>query len=162
MITRERLQELLRYEPDTGKFYWICKRGVVPSGSEAGWISEYGYVRIAIDKRSYMAHRLAWLYIYGVWPDRDVDHVNGDRCDNRVCNLRLASRAENIRNSRKRTSNRSGLKGVCWKKNRNKWHAQITVDGKGLHLGFFDDKYEAHEAYCRASKLYHGEFSRVD
>jgi hypothetical protein len=117
---------------------------------------------LSIDGRQYAAHRLAWLHMTGEWPPADIDHANGDPGDNRWNNLRAATRAQNISNGRKRSTNTSGFKGVSWRSAKEKWQAAITVNGLKRFLGYFDDPAEAHAAYVRAAEKYHGEFARSE
>lgn len=116
---------------------------------------------IRINRRLYMAHRLAWLYVTGTWPINHVDHINGNRSDNRFANLRAATSRENARNSRMRANNACGYKGVHYKKQLNKFVAQIHVDGRVYHLGVFGTAEEAHAAYCKAAREHFGEFARA-
>ena len=121
MITQERLKELLRYEPDTGKFYWLGGRrgGNTAAGKPAGAITRNGYVRIASGGKAYLAHRLAWLYVNGELPEVSVDHINNNTTDNRICDLRLATFSENQYNRRVAKNNKSGIKGLSKQNERN-------------------------------------------
>jgi hypothetical protein len=142
MLTQERLKELLHYDPSTGIFTRLavpkyCHNACV--GDVAGYVMPEGYVRIKIDSIAYKAHRLAFFYMTGEMPEYEVDHINGIKGDNRFCNLRVVSRNENMRNKGMHKNNTSGVMGVNWNKNLNKWHARIMHFGKSLHLGFYDD-----------------------
>ena len=159
MVAAERLRQVFAYDQDTGAFTCLIGRQGKSAGAIAGSIDTSGYRRIAIDGKRYQAHRLAWLYVHGTWPKNDVDHVNGDRADNRIANLREATRSENIRNSRISSSNTSGLKGVSWSKASKRWRSSINVNGKLHYLGLFDSADEAHDAYTEAAKKHHGEFA---
>jgi len=108
-----------------------------------------------------MAHRLAWLYVTGSWPDFEVDHVNLDGTDNRWANLRLATSSQNQRNRRLQSNNTSGYKGVHKLKNNGKFLAYIKVHGKQKRLGIFDTAEQAYEHYVAAAEELHGEFSRI-
>lgn len=158
----ERLYMFLRYEPETGNFYWKVKRpsGVLP-GDLAGGRKTSGYIRIDIDGRAYGAHQLAWLYMHGVFPDRYVDHANRNPSDNRIDNLRLATNSQNVANSSLWASNTSGFKGVTWNRKSRKWQAGIKVSGRSLHLGLYDEPTEAHRAYVEAAKVHFGIFARA-
>lgn len=160
-LTADRLRELFVYDADTGEFtrrvnvYRSAK-----AGQKSGYKGKRGYVFLRITYRLYTAHRLAWLYVRGEWPPRDLDHINGNPSDNRIANLRLATMSQNIANARLSTKNRSGAKGVTWARNEQKWKAQITVHGKCHHLGYFTNKGDAAEAYARAAADAFGAFAR--
>lgn len=153
------LSTLLSYDKDTGIFTWNVPNGNKAKGSIAGTVMRNGYVRIGVNGKTYMAHRLAWMFSFGKFPIVFVDHINGIRSDNRILNLREASKAENTWNSSAYSNNRLGLKGVHFNSVDRKYIAQITVGGKRKCLGSFNDKYEAYEAYIKASKALHGNFS---
>ena len=161
MITQLQLKEVLVYDPESGIFTWISTRNNFrKAGSIAGSVNKFGYIRITIDEKRYMAHCLAWLYMTGEWPKRDLDHQNLDKADNRWRNLREATRSQNIANTSLNSSNSSGVKGVCWHRRRKLWQAAITCDGRRIHLGYFDVLAEAGSAYELASKELFGEFAR--
>jgi hypothetical protein len=163
MITAERLREVLHYDPDTGKWTWLQTLSKnVPKGTEAGSVRTDGRRQIKIDGRIYFAHRLACLWMTGAWPARLFDHRDVDNGNNRWSNLRDATFSQNSRNKRKHRNNTSGLKGVWWNKQAEKWQAEIYADGKKRYLGLFDDLYAAHAAYAAASAELHGEFGRVE
>jgi len=132
----------------------------VKAGDVAGRGSGGGYRQISVDNRLYLAHRLAWLYMTGEWPEVQIDHVNMDRADNRFVNLRQATRSENKGNMRAQANNASGLKGVYWHKRAGKWCAQINTNGTRRHLGCFDSPEAAHAAYIASAKKHFGEFAR--
>lgn len=158
-VTVERLRELLDYNPLTGVFTWLVSRGRnAKAGHLAGSVRPDGYIRIMIDRRKYFAHRLAWLYVYGVWPADEIDHVNGDPSDNRIVHLREATRPKNLHNvvAPNSDNNTSGHRGVSWDKSRGKWQACIQVDGHTKHLGRFTDLGEASAAYFAAKDRHHG------
>jgi HNH endonuclease len=162
-ITADRLRELLYYDPATGIFRWrvrMGQRGCV--GAVAGSREAKGYWRIKIDGKPHKAHRLAWLYIHGVWPSDQIDHRNGDRADNRLSNLRPASNGQNQANVRRQSNNVSGLKGVRWHRANQNWNARITVNRKSIFLGRFATAAEAHSAYCSAAERLFGEFARAE
>lgn len=154
------LKKYLNYNPDTGVFTRKLSGPRVKAGKIAGTPDGQGYLAFGVAKGSYKAHRVAWLYVYGVWPDKQIDHINGDRSDNRICNLRLATNTQNQRNAKRRKDNKSGYKGVHWCSTSEKWVASIRVNWKGKTLGRFDNKEDAHRAYCEAANAYYGEFSR--
>ena len=161
-ITHARLVSLLRYEPDTGLFYWRKSRGRGHKTTNilAGTKHSSGYIYIRHRPKNYTAHRLAWYYITGHWPQDQIDHINGDRTDNRFCNLRPATRTQNMRNIKRKRTNKSGLKGVSWSKECRKWRACIVAGGQSLHLGLFLSKEDAHAAYWAAAQKLHGDFAR--
>jgi hypothetical protein len=158
-----RLKEILSYDPETGVFRWKTTQGPrAIAGSKAGWKDGKGYICIKIDGVSYRSHRLAWLYMNGEWPEKDIDHKNLDPGDNRWCNLREATRSENGYNQNKHKTNTSGYKGVYYHKVKRKWVAIITVNGKRIHLNQWNTKEEAHAAYCEAAEKYHKDFARIE
>lgn len=162
MISAERLRELLSYDPETGSFIWKLQagtRGV--KGSAAGSMSSHGYLVIQLDRRTYKAHRLAWLYMTDEWPVDEIDHADLDRANNRWRNLREATQPQNMANRGALPTNTSGFKGVCWHKATGKWTAQIRIRPHRQHLGLFDTAQEAHAAYVAAAEKYHGEFRRT-
>ena len=155
MLTQERLKELLHYCPDTGVFTWRINRGHVPAGRVAGSISDQGYRNVDIEKKKYKAHRLAWLYMYGVMPDGHLDHINRDKLDNRIANLREVTNSQNEQNKVSRRDNTSGYRGVVWHKPTKKWRAEIKIAQKKIHLGLFVNPEDAARAYAAAAAVYH-------
>ena len=157
MLTQERLKELLHYNPDTGIFINLTqRRGRAKKGVVAGWKNTYGYINIRVDYKVYKAHRLAWLYVHGNFPEKSLDHINEIKYDNYMINLRLATVQENNHNiSTSNKNNASGLRGVCWHKFSGKWRAQIKINGNIKHLGLFNTSDEASEAYLAAKKELH-------
>lgn len=151
-----RIHELLKYTPETGIFTWqktLSNRAV--AGSVAGYIHTNGYRRIRIDRKSYAAHQLAFLWMTGAFPGADVDHVNGVRDDNRWNNLRKASRAENLQNIKLPKGSKSGYLGVSWSAVKSQWHARITCSGVNKHLGYFQTPEKASSAYLAAKASLH-------
>ena len=153
--------ELLTYDPETGEFRWRVARNRQIPNSIAGNLRRDGYRRIRIDRKTYGAHRLAWLYTHGKWPTDQIDHINMIKNDNRLCNLREATNAQNMHNTRKICTNTSGVKGVTWNKLNKKWYSQIKINRKQIHIGQFDELSDAAAAYERAAKTHFGEFARV-
>jgi hypothetical protein len=158
--TAARIFELLDYCPDTGNFTWKTnRRGKRQAGDTAGCIHPNGYVRISIDYRLYNAHRIAWLFIAGKWPTQNIDHIDGDRANNKALNLRECSQQANCFNKKMSCANTSGYKGVSFLKKSGKWSAHIKHNGKSKYLGCFKAPEEAHKAYCDEAKRLYGEFS---
>lgn len=161
MITQSRLKEILYYNKDTGAFTWkINPAKNVKAGRKAGTIDNLGYCKIAINRKRFGAHQLAFLYITGEIP-KGIDHINRNPGDNRWINLRPCTQSQNLANTLLRSNNKSGYRGVSWHKQGKKWHARIKINGVSNHLGLFDCKNEAYEAYVAASRELFGEFSSV-
>jgi hypothetical protein len=155
-ITAETLRGLLDYEPETGEFRWRVSRGGIKLGDVAGCVDSYGYTCIRINGMQFRAHRLAWLYTHGTWPDHQIDHLNGNRSDNRFANLRDVSGSMNSQNqTRPQKSNTSGFLGVSLHKASKRWKAQIMVNGRSQHLGYFSTTEAAHAAYLAAKLRFH-------
>lgn len=158
-LTRDRLLEVLSYDPDTGLFTWRRKRR--PLGERAGSpCLKWGYTKICVDKRMYLAHRLAWLWVYGDPLPAQIDHINAVPNDNRIANLRACSGSQNSGNRRISTRNTTGYKGVQWIAREKRFAAKLRKNGKQYHLGFFNDPKEAHEAYMKAARQHFSEFAR--
>jgi hypothetical protein len=155
-LTQERLKELLHYDPETGVFRWRFSNGKwVKPWDVAGWIHKTGYAIIRVGGKQHKAHRLAWLYVYGVFPEKPLDHINRNKIDNRIGNLREATRSENAQNMDKHKDNTSGFMGVSFNKRSQKWVSQIQIQGIKKHLGYFQTPEEAHVAYVNAKATYH-------
>jgi hypothetical protein len=160
MLTQTELKRLLHYDPETGIFTrLIAKCNKVKVGEMVGNRNPKGYLRVNIMNKTHLLHRLAWLYVYGYSP-KEIDHINGVKDDNKIENLREAERYENMWNRDKPSTNTSGYKGVDWDRQKMKWRARCRLDGKRKHLGFFDTKDMAAEAYKMFAKNNHGEFYR--
>ncbi len=163
----DELRSILDYDSHTGILRWR-ERPIISNydrcwngrwaGSVVGCEKE-GYVRIEIFNTAYYAHRLAWLLFYGEWPPSQIDHINGDRSDNRIINLRLATHHENCWNAQRPVTNTSGIKGVSYNRRRQKWHGKVWVKGKQNHIGFFDTKEEAAAAVQAFREQFHGEYA---
>lgn len=159
-LTQEYLKSILHYDPDTGVFRWAVRRAKwIPAGTVAGSTCEKGYSIIVINYKIYRAHRLAWFYMTGSHPPEFIDHINLDRKDNRFCNLRLSTRAQNMQNFRIRPDNKSGVKGVYWDAKSNGWRAAIQKDKKRIYLGVFTNLSDASDAIRAAREVLHGEFA---
>lgn len=159
MITQTELQKFLNYNPDTGVFTWIlCTANRMSIGDKAGGKSVGEYSQIKILGKAYMAHRLAWMYVYGEFPQLQIDHINGVKNDNRIINLRSATPGETKLNVGKHKDNTSGFKGVTWNKSVNKRQAQGRVNGKNHYLGIFTTPELASLAFEEFAKQHHGAF----
>jgi hypothetical protein len=153
-LTSERLREVLGYDPDTGLFTRRLARSGFQVGAVAGCLDGYGYTAIKIDGRLYAGHRLAWFWVHGIWPANNIDHINGDRADNRIHNLRDVPTSTNCQNQRRaQFHNKTGFLGVS--PNRGRFRAAIWLGGKYLHIGVFDTPEQAHEAYLTAKRRLH-------
>lgn len=166
----ELLRELLRYDPATGKLYWLertpnmfkqsgygggngcCRRWNAKYANKEAFTSktDHGYRQGRVYKQRFTAHRVIWAMVYGEWPKMQIDHVNGDGCDNRINNLRHVSISINQKNSKMKSNNTSGQNGVSFNKLVKKWHAYISIDGRRKHLGFFNKIEEAKTARLQA------------
>lgn len=167
MITVERAKEVLHYDPETGIFRWlvdvwggryhnVC---VIRAGDVAGTKNGTGYYYITADGYRMRAHRLAWLMVYGRMPKALIDHIDGDKTNNRISNLREATKSQNGFNRGPERGNVSGFKGVYWCSQKRKWQAEMRVRGKRKHLGFHDTPEGAAEANAAAAVVEHGEFA---
>lgn len=154
MISQDELKKLVSYDPETGVMTRIKARGNTKAGSEIGSIDKDGYRATNINGRGYLVHRLIWLYVYGKFPDFQIDHINHDRTDNRISNLRDVSIRDNARNRNLMASNTSGCMGVVWHKVRKLWQAQLKIDNKTLYLGGYKDIKDAISARKEAEVIY--------
>lgn len=160
-LSQSRLRELFHYSMDSGNFTRLVTTTGGKKGTAAGLsLNSDGYRMITIDGSSYRCHRLAFLYVEGEFPLECVDHINLDTGDNRWVNLRQATKSQNRFNTSAPSTNSSGVKGVHFNKEAGKWHAQITVDKKRYHLGYFLDIADAEEARYNKAKELHGRFLR--
>lgn len=154
-LTQEMLKAALHYDENTGLFTWRSDRG---NGSRkhdiAGRVCSRGHVQIYLHGKRHYAHRLVWLYVYGSWPVYQIDHIDGVRTNNNLANLRDVTHGINVQNRRSASKrSKSGLLGVSPKQ--NKWVAQISIDKKKKHIGYFDTAIEAHEAYMLVKREMH-------
>ncbi len=158
MITQDYLKSILDYNPETGIFVWKISRGKAKAGNVAGYLTKSKYLVIRIDNINYLAHRIAWLYSYGNLP-KILDHINGNRNDNRLCNLRECTRSQNQYNHKNYSTNTSGVKGVSWNTKMQKWKVAIRTKFGRLHLGYYKSLDEAKDVIMKARIKYHGEFA---
>ena len=165
--TREEIERLFSYDPETGVFTWKVNTGVKKMvGKQAGLIIpgyHGGYRRLRINGKTYSAARVAWFLLRGRWPPENIDHINGDRGDNRIANLREATQAQNCLN--RLGSSENGYKGVSPEVKNGKvygYRARIAIKGKTVRLGIYRSAVEAAWHYDQAAKRYHGEFARLN
>ncbi len=155
-LTAERLRELLDYNQHTGEFVWRVSCRGTKAGDIAGSSGNEGRRHITIGYARFKAHRLAWLYVHGVWPKGLIDHINGTPSDNRIDNLREATVSENQCNQKVAHShNKTGLLGAHWREDKNKYRSRISIDGREVFLGYFDTAEDAHKAYVCAKNTLH-------
>ena len=167
--TADDLRAALHYAPETGVLTWLArpawKWNKRLAGKRAGYANTKGIGRNRPYRLIWFAgttrkeHRIVWLYMTGVWPSQDIDHINGDGLDNRWSNLRLATRSENAANSGLYSSNTVGFKGVS--RHRGGYQAHIGIDGRVKALGVFKTPDEAHDAYMKEARRVFGEFARA-
>lgn len=157
-LTQERLREVLSYDEVTGIFTWVNPYHKARKTAEAGGVDSSGYRQIRVDGRLYLAHRLAWLFVFGEWPTGELDHRNRVKLDNSIANLRLVSRYANMQNIETPNQKKGELPGAYPRIGRSgaaKWQASIGARGKQHYLGRFDSPEAAHEAYAAAKKTLH-------
>jgi hypothetical protein len=156
MITQTELKALLHYDPDTGIFVRRVGNHGCIAGTTAGTTTLKGYRQICLFYKLYLAHRLAWLYVYGNFPKDQIDHINGAKSDNRICNIRESTSGENLRNQGKKGCNTTGYKGVSVCKKR--YRAKAIFEKKRYHLGLYKTPEQASKAYQAFAKKHHGAF----
>ncbi len=142
-ITYDTVNDLLRYDPESGDLFWRANRAKMKAGSVAGGIGGKGYWHVSINNKSYLAHRIIWLIYYGRWPEDQLDHINHNKLDNRIKNLRSVMGYENNRNTTIRKDNKSGVIGVFWHSTQKVWESNIGVDGQLKYLGIYDNIFDA-------------------
>lgn len=164
------LNERLDYNPETGVLRWRLRPPLdnqtkrwngQHAGNIAGNTQDDGYIRLAIDRVKFPAHRVVWAMVTGSWPNGVIDHINGNTSDNRFCNLRDATISQNTWNQKIFETNVSGFKGVEFHPRTGRWRARIAANGKRLFLGYFDSAELASSAYIAAADRLHGEFARA-
>lgn len=159
--TQADLKATLHYNPETGLFTWLrpVRKGI-SAGDEAGRTTGLGYCLIGLHGQKLLGHRLAWLYMTGALPDQSIDHVDGDRANNRWSNLRVADRHGQARNQGLRRNNKTGKKGVYV--SRARFKVVIRAGSKPIHLGVYETADEAAHAYNKAAIKMHGKFARLN
>jgi hypothetical protein len=153
-VTQELVKTLFHYNTTTGELTWKVHNRKVKAGTPAATKHGAGYKLVVIAANNYLVHRVIFLYMTGELPPDSVDHINGDRSDNRWCNLRLVSHAENCRNRRKPTRNTSGTVGVYYHKKDKRWHVRININNKMTFLGGYKNKEDAIKARKEAERLH--------
>ena len=157
-LTAQRLREVLDYNAETGDFTWaIDISSTGRRGGVAGCQNKAGYVVVRLDKKLYLAHRLAVLHVTGEFPAALVDHRDTNKSNNRWANLRPATKGQNAQNKilAQKNNQASGLLGIYWAPQQNKWGAKLVVDGKQLHGGFHATQEAAHQAYILLKREHH-------
>jgi len=162
MLDQKTLRELLDYNPDTGVFIRKTRTAnAINVGDVAGYVNACGYVIVSVQNKPRLAHRLAWLYMYGSWPTKNLDHADGNRENNAISNLRECNQSQNVANTRLGRRNSSGFKGVsCIPGRKSPWRARITIDYKERTIGYYKTQEDAYAAYCKAAAEAFGEFHR--
>ena len=158
MLTKEQVRLELNYDPETGIFTRKTPSKKYKIGEIVGCNSNK-YIYVRCNKKQHYAHRLAWLYMYGYWP-KIVDHINGNTEDNRICNLREATLSQNQHNSTIPKNNTSGVKGIYFNKESQKWMARVYLNNKCIYLGIFQNIEDAQKTIVNARKQYHGIFAK--
>lgn len=156
-LTAETLRSLLYYDPNTGIFTRRQSSGTAKAGDVAGWIEPHGYRKINVAGRKYYAHRCAIFYMTGKWPDKNIDHIDGNRLNNAYWNLRCVSQQINTQNLRgPRSDNKAGVLGVCYHRAAKKFMAEIKdANGVRHYLGLYKTKDQAESAYLEAKRKLH-------
>lgn len=154
-LTHKRLLDVLRYDQNTGHLWWNQVRKKSLKDKPAG-ADQHGYVRLIVDGEKLYAHRLAWFYVHGEWPEHEIDHINRVRNDNRIKNLRCVTRMQNGCNMPRPRDNTSGFIGVSWAKRERLFEAYITVNRRRMNLGYFKRAAEAYRARQAAEDKYFG------
>lgn len=158
-LTRARLREVLKYDPDTGWFTWLVRTSIRTAvGQRAGTRHKFGYRLIYVDSVRYREQHLAWFYMYGYWPKNQLDHINRVRDDNRWCNLRAATASQNRANSAVRSQSKLGVKGVQQMRS-GRYRANVRDHGVYVCLGTYDTIEEAVAVHTARHRELHGKFS---
>ena len=156
MLTQDKLHQMFEYKD--GNLYRKISLGRTKAGDKVGFVDSKGYLSVNINKKCFYLHRIIWMMQYGEMPEL-LDHVDGNRQNNKIENLRLANRFENSHNKQINKNNTSGVKGVYWHRKAKKWAAQITKHNKHYSLGVFETKELAAEFVALAREMLHGKFA---
>jgi hypothetical protein len=154
-MNAEELRARVVYEPLTGEFRRLTPSMGRAAGGCVGYTDPRGYLLLRVKGLRFYAHRLAWLYEKGEWPQHDIDHINGDKSDNRIANLRDVEPRVNLENQRRSRGKTSRFLGVSWNSEKRRWKAAIQVRGRVKNLGHFDDEKMAYQAYVQAKRVFH-------
>lgn len=156
-MSKELFEKYLRHEEKSGELFWISRPSTkVACGDKAGTLCAKGYIKIMIKRKVYRAHRIVWELCTGSAPVGEIDHINGNKSDNRISNLRDVTSSTNNENRRSTgMANTSGFLGVDFHKANRKWRAKITVGNKSVHIGYFEDPKSAHDAYLTEKRRLH-------
>lgn len=153
--THDEVLSTFSYSSDDGILRWnMPSNRRIKACARAGSLRKDGYLEVEFRGVRVRVHRLVWFYVFGEWPQHDIDHINGVRDDNRICNLRDVTRSVNIQNQRA-SKGASGFLGVSWMKNDKRWQAKITVNGICKHIGLYLTAEDAHAAYLNAKRQLH-------
>ena len=148
-VSLDHVKQFVKYLPETGEFVRLSTNRLT------GKINRDGYIEVQIGRKRYLAHRLAWLWVHNEWPVYNLDHANRIKTDNRIENLRYLTPSQQNQNTNISSLNVSGYRGVSWDSTVKRWRARIRVNNKKFSLGYFDDPFEAYQAYVKAVPLYH-------
>ena len=160
MITQQRLHELFEYRDGT-LIRKVSVQSNAREGDVIGGVNSDGYLQAMIDRKSYKVHRMVFLYHHGYLTDGlQMDHIDGNKTNNRIENLREVTKSQNKMNSKLAANNTSGVKGVYWHKRKQKWTSKIILNRKHIHLGYYDTIEEAVSVAIAARNEYHGDFAR--
>lgn len=157
----ETIRRAFAYDAETGVLRWAERRSNrTKPGDLAGSRTRKGHLRVSVEGQNILVHRIIWALVHGVWPEDQIDHINGDPADNRIANLRPATNRQNQHNAKTRTDNTTGRVGVYWAANVGKWRPMIRVNGKNVCLGLYETFAEAVAARERAEREHYGEYAR--
>jgi len=158
--TQEEIHKYFIYIPETGVFLnRITRSNQAKEGHQSGCVDQTGYIYIYFKMTRLLAHRMAWMYMYGIEPDGQIDHINGDRTDNRIANLRVSTAHQNARNRGLSKNSSTGFKNISWNAERGSWEVSIKMNGKKAFFKRFKILQEAQRAAISAREELHGEFA---